>query len=169
MPTPVMSPRTEYSRRLSAARSAIALLDVRHRQLGNARLALALAAVGVGWFAIGQRSIAMGWLGLPVGLFVMLAVLHELVVRRKERASRVAAFYEQGLARMDDRWMGTGETGERFLDPSHPYAADLDLFGRGSLFRTAVDGADAGGRGFPGSVADAAGERGGGGGAAVGN
>jgi hypothetical protein len=30
--------------------------------------------------------------------------------------------------------MGTGETGERFLDASHPYSRDLDVFGAGSLF-----------------------------------
>jgi DNA mismatch repair ATPase MutS len=38
------------------------------------------------------------------------------------------------LARLNDQWAGTGETGERFLDPLHPYARDLDLFGRASLF-----------------------------------
>jgi MutS domain V/MutS domain III len=30
--------------------------------------------------------------------------------------------------------VGKGQTGERFNDPHHVYAADLDLFGRGSLF-----------------------------------
>jgi len=33
-----------------------------------------------------------------------------------------------------DRWIGTGSQGERFKDPKHVYADDLDLFGRGSLF-----------------------------------
>jgi hypothetical protein len=44
------------------------------------------------------------------------------------------AFYERGLARLEDRWVGTGETGDRFHDDRHVYANDLDLFGRGSLF-----------------------------------
>ena len=35
---------------------------------------------------------------------------------------------------MEDKWAGTGETGERFRDPKHTYADDLDLFGRGCLF-----------------------------------
>ena len=39
-----------------------------------------------------------------------------------------------GIARVTDTWAGTGESGERFLVADHPYAADLDLFGRGSLF-----------------------------------
>ena len=35
---------------------------------------------------------------------------------------------------MDGRWAGSGEPGDRYLDPAHPYARDLDLFGPGSLF-----------------------------------
>ena len=44
------------------------------------------------------------------------------------------AYYQRALARIDHRWMGTGETGERFQNASHPYSRDLDLFGAGSLF-----------------------------------
>ncbi|HTW31624.1 MAG TPA: hypothetical protein VMD76_08105, partial [Candidatus Sulfotelmatobacter sp.] len=40
----------------------------------------------------------------------------------------------RGLARVEDRWAASGETGERFDTPHHVYAADLDLFGKGSLF-----------------------------------
>ena len=32
------------------------------------------------------------------------------------------------------RWAGTGVDGLAYLDVDHPYAADLDLFGKGSLF-----------------------------------
>jgi hypothetical protein len=50
-------------------------------------------------------------------------------------AERAVAFYEKGLARIEDRWVGSGETGERFDDPHHVYSGDLDLFGKGSLFQ----------------------------------
>ena len=43
-------------------------------------------------------------------------------------------FYAKGLARMEDRWAGTGVEGLGFLELDHPYAADLDIFGKGSLF-----------------------------------
>ena len=39
------------------------------------------------------------------------------------------------MARLDDRWIGTGERGDSFADPSHLYAGDLDVFGEGSLFQ----------------------------------
>ena len=35
---------------------------------------------------------------------------------------------------MDGTWLGKGSPGTEFLDPHHPYAADLDMFGVGSLF-----------------------------------
>ncbi|MGH8218780.1 MAG: MutS-related protein [Steroidobacteraceae bacterium] len=50
------------------------------------------------------------------------------------RAARAAALYRRGLARLEDRWAGSALQGERFNDPHHVYAADLDLFGEGSLF-----------------------------------
>ncbi len=43
-------------------------------------------------------------------------------------------FFERGIARIENRWQDSGETGERFIDPHHPYSADLDLFGKASLF-----------------------------------
>jgi DNA mismatch repair ATPase MutS len=35
---------------------------------------------------------------------------------------------------MTDEWAGRGDAGLRYADEEHPYAADLDLFGRGCLF-----------------------------------
>ena len=63
----------------------------------------------------------------------------------RARCRRAAAieFYERGLARIEDRWAGTGEPGERFRDDRHLYANDLDLFGRGSLFELLSHRADA--------------------------
>ena len=60
--------------------------------------------------------------------------MHDRVLRRLARFQRVTEFYARGLARLEDQWAGTGETGDRFFDAAHPYARDLDLFGKGSLF-----------------------------------
>jgi hypothetical protein len=74
------------------------------------------------------------WLLAPAVLFIWLVRRHDQVLRSRDAASRGIAFYERGLARLEDRWVGTGETGERFRDDGHVYANDLDLFGHGSLF-----------------------------------
>jgi len=42
---------------------------------------------------------------------------------------RTVAYYDGALARIDNRWMGTGEAVRGFQNASHPYSRDLDLFG----------------------------------------
>jgi hypothetical protein len=75
-----------------------------------------------------------GLLLIPVVIFVALAVGHDRVLHAIRVRKRVIAFYERGIARLQDKWAGTGDTGDRFLDLAHPYARDLDIFGKGSLF-----------------------------------
>ncbi len=101
---------------------------------GLLKLALLAAAVVVAVVALLYHTISMWWLAVPFGLFVYFAVAHERVLREVRRVARAKAFYLRGVARLENRWMGTGQSGERFLDPRHPYARDLDIFGRGSIF-----------------------------------
>ena len=96
------------------------------------------ARLGLFFFAVAliavMRSAAAPWLAVPILVFIPLAFYHGRILNTRDRAARAASFYERGLARLEERWQGTGSTGERFRDPSHLYADDLDLFGRGSVF-----------------------------------
>ncbi|HZI93096.1 MAG TPA: DNA mismatch repair protein MutS [Patescibacteria group bacterium] len=127
-------PRAEYTRRLDDRRAAAARQARLDLRMSNARLAVIVAAALVAWLAWGAEVLSAWWLVAPMLGFVLLVVAHERVVRARRRCERAVAFYERGLARLDDRWAGQGTSGERFLDEEHLYAADLDLFGRGSLF-----------------------------------
>jgi hypothetical protein len=106
-----------------------------HIRLGNFRLALFLLGVIFAWASLRSHSLSFWWLTVPVVAFAAIAVWHSRVLRARELAERAVAFYERGLARMEDRWEGSGEAGERFDDGHHVYASDLDLLGQGSLFQ----------------------------------
>jgi hypothetical protein len=100
------------------------------------KLRLLVFAVGVvaAFLSFGTHHIAAAWLG-PIGLsFIALLVLHDRVIRGRNRAERAADFYTRGLARIRDSWAGSGLTERRAAAASHAYAEDLDLFGEGSLF-----------------------------------
>ena len=71
---------------------------------------------------------------LPSSLFLGLAIALTGIESSLDAAARGVAYYERALARVENRWVGGGHQGERFRNPSHLYADDLDVFGRGSLF-----------------------------------
>lgn len=129
------APHQEYSLRLKAREIRAAQLQRKHLWLGNARIALFIAIFIQCWITGKTGSPAVYWLLAPIALFVALAVVHRRVERALNTTKRAVSVYSRGLARMEDRWAGSGETGEEFKDPLHLYAEDLDILGEGSLFQ----------------------------------
>jgi MutS-like protein len=127
------NPQEEYHARLTARRTAHDRLTRVDARCAHARVATFFSAVLLALLA--WRSGFSPWLLIfPVVVFAWLVWYHARVLRSRELATRAIRFYEHGLARLDDRWVGSGETGERFRNDDHVYANDLDLFGHGSLF-----------------------------------
>ncbi len=126
--------RAIYTQRLAERRAAWERWSYWDRRLSDIRLAAFIGIlIGVVWLYQDGRPAAV-WLGLWIALFVALLVVHEPIRRKAERARRAVDFYTRGLARVEGRWAGTGVDGLEYLNLDHPYAADLDLFGRGSMF-----------------------------------
>jgi hypothetical protein len=138
-PPTIQNAEHEYNRRLELLRASEAKFKGRDTLLGYAKLFLLLSGVAMAFWLLIARNFSIFWILLPAVLFILLAVMHENVIRALKKCERAILFYERGLARIGDQWMGKGETGERFSDPSHPYARDLDLFGKGSLFELLCD------------------------------
>jgi hypothetical protein len=127
------SPADEYSRRLAERRGTADRLDRVIARISYLRLVV--FGVGAALLVVAWRGLTSWWVLLdPLAVFVFLVVYHDRVLRKRTAVARAITFYERGLARISDRWIGTGESGDRFKDDEHLYANDLDLFGRGSLF-----------------------------------
>lgn len=128
------NPSHKYSVRLEKFAAAIAEKQRQHILVGNTKIAVLITGLILVWISIDKQWLSPYWLVLPLCVYATLAVLHEQVLRARRPAEAAAAFYRKGLARIEDRWAGTGQTGDRFRDEKHVYAEDLDLFGRGGLF-----------------------------------
>jgi hypothetical protein len=94
--------------------------------------AMAILTV-LSYMAIGGRTPA--WVPpLPAPAAVLLARRYGRNRTAWSRLNRLQIFYQRGVGRAEDRFAGTGFSGEEFEYPGHPFAADLSLFGTGSLF-----------------------------------
>ena len=96
------------------------------------RLAIVAAAIVI---VVAGGITAVPWVAAPLTVFVLVAILHARTLNGRDRARSAVGFYERALDRVDGRWIDRGETGDRYRPADHPYADDLDIFGRGSLFQ----------------------------------
>ncbi len=129
-----MTPADEYTARRAVHDARVTELTKRDERIASVRLLIALLIVAIVAASLLLRALALWWVAPPLVAFAGCVIWHVAVRRGRSRAARAAAFYGRGLDRINDRWSGRGQTGERFHEVHHVYAADLDLFGRGSLF-----------------------------------
>ena len=130
----MVEPKAEYEKRLEKYLKVIDEKDRVHLLVGYAKLAVMAVGFLLLWSLFAKHVLAAYWLTAPVVAYGLLTILHGRVLRAKNRANTAAEFYRKGIARIEDRWAGSGQTGERFRDANHVYAEDLDLFGHGCLF-----------------------------------
>ncbi len=133
--TPSPAPAEQYSRRLQWHKAQSDRLHQLHIWTGNARVAVFAVILILCWTIAKSGKPGLVWLMAAVIAFIVLVVVHRRILRAKNLAERGMALYSRGLARLEDRWSGAGDSGEEFNRPDHLYAEDLDIFGPGSLFQ----------------------------------
>jgi hypothetical protein len=128
-----VSPRTEYERRRAARQADVDALRAVDDRIGSAGLWGATAA-GILLVIILLGLMSPVWILIPIGVMIVARLIHVRYDNRIQVLDAGVRHYDRGLARMEDRWAGQGRDGREFENPAHPYAGDLDLFGRGSLY-----------------------------------
>jgi hypothetical protein len=133
----VKGPRETHEAALAARKETAAALESKARAIGNGRLFAALAAIALLGAIVFAQLPKNAWLGVValVVLFGVLVVVHARIHARKDKALAAIRFHEKALARMAGKWRTFKSTGERWAVTTHPYAGDLDVFGRASLFQ----------------------------------
>ncbi len=137
-------PAEVYRARVAEATARAARLARIERALVWGRLALLLLALGLLYQACERPGGAPEGAAIGVGLVVAISLAIARLARALGDAEETRRYFEEGIARLEGRGSDRAPTGEAFADEGHLYAADLDLFGRGSLFarlctaRTAV-------------------------------
>jgi hypothetical protein len=134
-----MNPSERYTERLDKRRKTWARLDRAHGRIGTARLALAAAFLIFAWGTVARRPVSPLWpsplwLLVPAGVFLVLVLYHQRIRRLRALAGRAVTFYRSGIERLQGQPRDGGRSGEQFIDEHHLYGADLDLFGKRSLY-----------------------------------
>jgi hypothetical protein len=136
MSTTPEEPRFTYQTRLLTASTEYERVNARWNLVANARLvAFLVAAAAAAWGLWGRAPV--GWVvaGLFLGVFVLLAAHHARLGKQRARLATTRAIQEEALSRVDRRWGDLPMPWVPEVPADHPYAGDLDIVGRASLFQ----------------------------------
>ena len=112
----------------------LAAAQARVSSLGTARLLVFFITLFGGVVVLKTVPTYAGWVLLPAAGFVGLVMANASARLLSAQAQLACTWYEGAVARRNSEWAGKGHDGAGLVDDSHPYARDLDLFGKGSLF-----------------------------------
>ena len=113
----------------------MAAIDADIDRIGRLRLGVFFLSVGLFVFALVTSMVSPWWAVVGIVPFLVLVFRTKVLAYRRVKQVRAVWYYKAGLNRLAGKWVGQGSTGERFAKPDDLFAADLDLFGNGSLFQ----------------------------------
>ncbi len=133
--------RRAYAERSAAAAVRLVALDRAGARLANLRTVAFLGLLAILLLVIFERLPRAGLFGALAcfGAYLVLAVIHARVLHDEAKATVKKALNDRGLGRLDGQWHTFPSTGVKHLGDGHLYAADLDVFGQGSVFQRIDD------------------------------
>jgi hypothetical protein len=122
--------KEDYSKHLEKQKKA-------ERNISNLRLAVFIAGVGAVVLAyITHKYIIFAAIFVILaGFFIYLAIHHERLIARIKYTDLLLGINISSLKRLNGEWNKFADAGDDFVDDSHNYSGDLDIFGKNSLFQ----------------------------------
>jgi hypothetical protein len=133
MPNPE-DPGSIYTRCLAEEQTHLAALRRRLSLLVGLRIANLVLFIALTYQTCSQHDHNWLWPGVSAALFLGFTIAISWVEARVKRHTSIVRYFEDGQARVEGRRIEGAPDGQRFADPMHPYAADLDIFGPASIF-----------------------------------
>lgn len=122
---------------IAVQKELIASRSRSYNLIGNLRaLMIVFVLFAVFMFVDYQKGIIYGVGALVgLGLFIVLVRRHSKIKEELNYAKSLIAINTKYIDRMKGEWTKFDDSGEEYLEESHPYALDLDIVGKQSLFQ----------------------------------
>lgn len=129
------APHSIYKKQLQQHTTTLARLEKKRSNLGWLRLAVFLVTVMVAYQVFTTAGL-WGLLPTVIGIGILLYLVSVDVANNAHirNAKTLIRVNEEELEVLAHRYFDR-EDGSRFLEPEHPYANDLDIFGKASLYQ----------------------------------
>lgn len=128
------TPQEIYQSNIQILQIRVDALNRWYEHLSSMRMTCFFAALALGSFNQYHEWFSQWWISLFALIFLILVVVHEYVVTKRERVLLQIDFFSRGIDRINGTWHKNQIHHQ--LDPidDHLYAHDLEIFGKNSLF-----------------------------------
>lgn len=101
------------------------------------RLIVSLSLLFFIVYAYSIKSVSFGIIMFLLNtlLFLYLAKVHEIIANKKSKREAFLEIKNREILRVQGKWREFEDLGEEYLDNTHPFINDLDIFGKNSLFQ----------------------------------
>lgn len=116
--------------------------------IGWSRLLIVVLMIVLGYVLYRQNKISI-LIGGEVLLFAVLVgviIYHNKIINNKIKVERFLEINEKGVKRINGEFRSIKDDGSEYIDDSHPFSSDIDIFGKSSLFQLINDTLTKGGR-----------------------
>ncbi|MGG7076437.1 MutS family DNA mismatch repair protein [Clostridium sardiniense] len=116
--------------------------------IGWSRLLIVVLMIALGYMLYNQGNIPL----LIGGEVILLAVLvctviyHNKLINKRIKVERFLEINEKGVKRISGEFRTIEDDGSEYINDSHPFSSDIDIFGKSSLFQLINDTLTKGGR-----------------------
>ncbi|NJO69525.1 MAG: hypothetical protein HC830_09800 [Bacteroidetes bacterium] len=124
-----------YTKRIDSYSSSFAILQKKENQLSGGRLAVFILSL-ILFYVFFQTSVLLSVILLIAGFFSLGWIIQyqNRIIREKEFFGHLITINNLELKSLSGDYYSFAD-GIEYSDKSHPYAYDLDIFGRASLFQ----------------------------------
>ncbi len=129
-----MSPQEFYQKNIIQYTKQLKRIKQRRNLITLGKLLTFVSAVIQIYWIITTHSLALIFPIGTIGLFIFLTFLDNRIVRKLQLTEQLIRINQQETEYLEGK-LDSFPQGLEYLNPQHPYAVDLDLFGEDSLFQ----------------------------------
>lgn len=137
-----------YKNNIEKSKNEISNMESNISKVGWSRLVIVIIMIALGYFLYSKNNLIPLILleVLLIASFIVVATYHNKLINKKERLERFLEINEKGVKRINGEFKSIEDDGSEYINDSHPFSSDIDIFGKSSLFQLINDTLTKGGR-----------------------
>lgn len=137
-----------YKSNIEKSKNEISNMESNITKVGWSRLVIVIIMIALGYFLYNKNSLIPLILSevLLIAAFIVVATYHNKLINKKEKVERFLEINENGVKRINGEFKSIEDDGSEYINDSHPFSSDIDIFGKSSLFQLINDTLTKGGR-----------------------